>query len=409
LKWQFRSFGRIITFRTIFFREHARKVFDHDKTHHTKNLLQRGIDMRLRMEGPVGANTVINGRTFDYFSGTGYLGLQNHPEVISAAVDAMQRYGFSTASSRGGFGEHPLYDEFSGEARAFLECEKELFYSSGYMGASILAGGSLRAGDHTFIDASAHYAFWDAARSCGKITTPFRHRDPATLREALRSELLPGERPVVLTDGIFPITGEIAPLPDYLDAVREYGGLVLVDDAHALGVLGDNGRGTAEEFHIQDETCLSCASLAKALGGFGGLIGGKAGWIDSLEQNSGFYLGASPPPLAVTAASGAGLRLARENPQWRENLWKNAAQARRGLSKLGISCEMTRSPILCIPAESGLNLAAISSGLLDRGIAVSLVRGYPGVPTGGAIRIAIFSTHSREQIERLLFEMNRLV
>ncbi len=365
--------------------------------------------MKTRMEGPAGAKTVFNGRAFDNFSGTGYLGLQSHPEVISAAADALTRWGVSTAASRGGFGEHPLYDDFSTEACTFLDCDKSLYFSSGYMGASILAAGSLRAGDHIFIDAAAHYALWDAAQACVKATTPFRHCDPTALHEVLQSDLLTGERPVVFTDGIFPITGEIAPLPDYLDAVREYGGLILVDDAHALGVLGDNGRGTAEEFHIREETCLSCASLAKALGGFGGLIGGKAGWIDSLEQNSGFCLGASPPPLVVTAASMAGLRLARQNPQWRENLWNNAAQARRGLNKMGIFCEMTRSPILCIPADSGLNLPAIQSGLFDQGIAISLVRGYPGTPAGGALRVAIFSTHSREQIERLLYEINRLV
>jgi 8-amino-7-oxononanoate synthase len=365
--------------------------------------------MNERMESAVGAKTLISGRLLDYFSGTGYLGLQNHPEVIASAGGALQRYGVSTATSRGGYGEHPLYDQFSDEARAFLDCEKVLYFSSGYLGASILMQGAGRSGDHIFLDEAAHYSLWDAAQSFNRVTSPFHHCDPDHLRRIMREELISGERPVVLTDGIFPISGEIAPLPDYLEILDEYHGMVIVDDAHALGVLGENGRGTADEFQIHSEDCLTSASLAKALGGFGGIIWGKTYWIDHLEQRSGFCLGASPPPLVVTAASTAGLRLARENPAWRETLWRNVLQARNGLRGMGIDMEMTRSPILCIPAESGLDLARIKNGLYEQGIAISLVRGYSSTPAGGALRIAIFATHTSEQIDRLIFLLTRLM
>ncbi|MHC1783869.1 MAG: aminotransferase class I/II-fold pyridoxal phosphate-dependent enzyme [Anaerolineaceae bacterium] len=364
--------------------------------------------MNARMEGPVGAKTMIDGRLFDYFSGTGYLGLQSHPEVIAAARDALQQYGVSTAASRGGYGEHPVYDQFEKQACAFLDCEKVLYFASGYLGASILTQREGRSGDHIFIDDAAHYSLWDAVQSFNKITSPFHHCDPDHLRRIIREELTRGERPLVLTDGIFPISGEIAPLPDYLEIVQEHHGVIIVDDAHALGVLGEHGRGTVDEFEIQSEDCLTSASLAKALGGFGGITWGRANWIDNLEQGSSFCLGASPPPLVVTAASTAGLRLAKENPAWRETLWQNVTRAREGLRGMGIDVEMTRSPILCIPAGRGLDLVGIKNGLYKEGIAVSLVRGYTSTPDGGALRIAIFSTHTTEQIDRLLITLNRL-
>jgi 8-amino-7-oxononanoate synthase len=361
------------------------------------------------MEGPVGAVTIINGRPCDYFAGTGYLGLQNHPEVVAAAADALQRYGVSTATSRGGLGEHPLYEELEREARAYFDCEKVLYFSSGYLGQTILTQGESRSGDHIFIDAAAHYSLWDAARALGLVTTPFRHRDPSHLREVIRQELTAGERPLILTDGIFPISGEIAPLPEYLEVAAEFGGLVFVDDAHALGVLGDFGRGTGDHFNIQSPFLRTSASLAKAMGGFGGLIWGRADWIDRLDQSSSFVAGASPPPLVVTAASAAGLRLARQNPVWRDALRKNVARARAGLKALGFEIESSPSPILCVPAASGLDLPRVRDGLFLAGIAVAYVRGYTSTPTGGALRITVFATHTPDQIDRLLHTLASLM
>lgn len=364
---------------------------------------------RIRMEGPVGAKTVINGRTFDYFSGTGYLALQNHPIVVQAAMDALQRYGISTATSRGSYGEHPVYDELEKQACAFLECEKIIYFPSGYMGIAILTQAEGQSNDHFFIDSAAHFSLWDAANATNKSITPFRHRDPAHLQEVLKKELERGEKPIVLSDGIFPISGEIAPLPDYLEVVEKYSGRIYLDDAHSLGVLGENGRGTPDYFNIDDGNCRTSATLAKALGGFGGIIWGKADWIESLERNSSICIGASPPPLVVAAASAAGLYVAKQNPVFRENLRRNITQARSGLNGFGLKVETSPSPIICLPAEDGINLAKIKSRLFKAGIAVSLVRNYSSTPPGGALRIAIFATHTSEQIDNLLLTIGRLI
>ena len=363
----------------------------------------------LRIQGPVGARTLINGREYDYFSGTGYLGLQTHPEVIQAAVDAVQRYGVSTASSRGGLGEHPLYDALERAACAYFGCEKVLYFASGYLGMAILLQGSNRAFDHIFIDADAHFSLWDAARGSNKPLTVFHHLSPERLGEALKHDLVPGERPLVLSDGLFPISGEIAPLPDYLELVKPHHGMVFLDDAHAVGVLGLDGRGTLDYYGIQPGEGRACGTLAKALGGYGGILWGEGAWIDRLDQESAVCVGASPPPLVVAAASAQALAVARRSPELRDHLRANAAQAKAGLRSLGWELPDTPSPILCLEARSGVSLERMRNGLFERGIAVTLVRGYTSTPPGGALRIAIFATHTPEQIERLAKAIQSLI
>ena len=365
--------------------------------------------MRLRMESPVGPRVIFNDLEYDYFSGTGYLGLQNHPAVVQAGVDALQNYGLSTATSRGGFGEHPVYDELEKEACAYFASEKMLYFASGYMGSSVLTQVSSRYYDHIFIDSSAHFSLWEAAQTANKPITPFHHLQPTSLEEALRRELQPGERPLVLSDGVFPISGEIAPLPGLLELVKPYNGLIYLDDAHSVGVLGENGRGTPEYFGIHNQACRTSATLAKALGGYGGVIWGEAEWIEPIERNSSICAGASPPPLVVAAASAKALAVARTTPTLRQNLSKNVMQARSGFKALGWEIDDTPVPIICLDAHGNINLEHIQSGLFEEGIAVTVVRSYTSTPPGGAIRIAIFADHTAGQIRRLLDEVGRLV
>jgi 8-amino-7-oxononanoate synthase len=365
--------------------------------------------MQLRMESPVGPRVIFNGREYDYFSGTGYLGLQNHPEVVQAGVDALRRYGLSTATSRGGLGEHPVYDELEKEGCAYFDAQKMLYFPSGYMGAAVLTQATGRNYDHIFIDAWAHFSLWEAAQATSKPITPFQHLRPDALADALRRELQAGERPLVLSDGVFPISGEIVPLPAFLTIIKPYNGLVYLDDAHAVGVLGENGRGTADFYGIQDEALRTSATLAKALGGYGGVIWGEAGWIDFIEQNSAICVGASPPPLVVAAASARALKVARTHPDLRKNLKENVTLARGGVKTLGWDLDDSPVPIICLAARENINLEHIKNGLFEQGIAVTVVRSYTSTPPGGAIRIAIFADHSAAQIQRLVAEIGKLV
>ncbi len=362
-----------------------------------------------RIESPIGPRVIIDGREVDYFSGTGYLGLQSNPQVIRAAVDAVTKYGLSTATSRGGFGEHPVYDELEKEACTFFNAEKALVFPSGYMGMGILLQTNTHSGDHIFIDSMAHYSLWDAAQASTRLITPFHHRSAESLLEKIKIELQPCEHPLVISDGVFPISGEIAPLPELLEVIRPYGGRVFLDDAHAMGVLGNHGRGCLDHFQIDGPEVLTCGTLAKALGGYGGVITGPAEWIDRVEQNSGVCIGASPIPLVTAAASTAALRIARENPDLRERLWGNVTLARNGLRSLGWKMDDTPVPILCLPALPGLNLSSLEKRLFEKGIAVAYVREYTSTPPGGALRVAISAGHTTQQITRFIEVLGRLM
>lgn len=363
----------------------------------------------LRMESPFGAQANFNGKEYDYFSGTGYLGLQTHPAVIHAAQKALDQYGFSTATSRGSYGEHPVYDELEKQASAFFDAEKVLYFPSGYMGVSILTQVTALQFDHIFIDSQAHFSLWDAAQSTNKTITPFHHLSPTRLEETIQYELLQNERPLVLSDAVFPISGEIAPLPDYLQIAKKYRGSVYLDEAHAVGVLGAHGRGITEYFNIDDESCRTSGTLAKALGGYGGIIWGKSDFIESIDRNSTVSIGASPPPLPVAAASAKALEIAHTDPFLLQHLWDNVGHARQGLRDLGWELPDTPVPIICLEAFDDISLERIHSGLFEQGIAVTLARSYSSTPPGGAIRIAIFAIHSSRQIDRLIETIAQLI
>lgn len=364
----------------------------------------------LAFESPLGARVVIAGRERDYFSGTGYLGLHNHPRVIEAAIRTIQRYGMSTATSRGGYGEHAVYDELERQAGAYFDTQAALYYASGYLGGMILLQGLAERYERIFVDEAAHYSLRDAARASGKPLHFFRHRDSSHLAESLRLHLGAGERPLALTDGLFPISGEVAPLDEYLPIVQAYNGLLGVDDAHGVGVLGENGRGSAEWLGVsRDEGVQVCATLSKALGGYGGILIGSRERMGEMERLSRVYVAASPPPLPAAAAAAKALEIARTEPQRRQRLWENVALARSGLRRLGWDLPDSPAPILCLRARPGVDLARLRAGLFERDICVAHVTSYSSTPPGGALRIAIFADHTREQIERLVQTLERLL
>jgi glycine C-acetyltransferase/8-amino-7-oxononanoate synthase len=365
--------------------------------------------VKTSLQGPVSATTCINGKDYDYFCGCGYLGLQSHPQVLQAAVEAVQRYGVSTATSRGGYGESPVYDELETQACAFFDCEKIAYFASGYLGAAILIQADPHPRDHFFIDTDAHFSLWDGAAMSGRAITPFSHCSPISLERMLAAELQPGERAIVLTDGLFPVSGEIAPLPEYVELLRPRHGRLYVDDAHAAGVLGDHGRGSLEYFAIEEETCHASATFNKALGGFGGLLYGKRKWLENIEKNSRILAGSSPPPLPAAAASAAALQVLSSQPQLLDALRRNVHQMRVGLCGLGWLLPESPSPILCLPGRDGVNLFTLCDRLFAQGIAVEFVNSYPSAPAGGALRLAVFATHTPQQIERLLLALRDCV
>ena len=383
--------------------------------------------MSYTMQSPPGARTLINGRWCDYFSGTGYLGLQGHPGLLAAASDALARYGLTTATSRGGYGEHPLFASVESAAARYWDADAALYYVTGYLGGAVLLQGLSGDYDRVFVDESSHFSVWDAARGAGVPVHTFRHCNAAHLAAVLRRRLRPGERPLLFSDGVFPISGEIAPLPHYLDVLGAYDGArICLDDAHATGVLGPHGRGTLEHWQtVEKEVSLgelgplgalvvNSHTLSKALGGHGGVIPGDAALIERLGRIS-IHGASSPPTLPAAAASAWALNHLRDHPERRAHLQSNVAYARAALRRLGWALEDSPVPILCLHAGNWQgegappDLARLRQMLYDRDICVAHVTRYSSTPEGGALRIAIFATHTTDQLDHLAAALKPLV
>ena len=357
------------------------------------------------MEGPPGAVTTIDGKKCVYFGGTGYYGLQGHPDLIRAGVEAFRAFGLHGATSRAGFGNNPVLAAVEARLREFFGTAEAAYFGSGYLSPLILARALADDFDVIFMDEAAHVAVADSAASMKKPLVLFRHRDPEDLRRKLKAGLRPGRRPAVFTDGVFPVYGRLAPVRDYAEALAPYGGLMAVDDAHGAGVLGPNGRGVTEHFGLRPGAAHVAGTLSKAFGGHGGfIIGGKR--LIARVRMQGAYLGSTPAPTPAAAASAKGLEIVGSRPGLREKLRQNAALVKTGLRRLGLDTDDTVVPIAAWSLRTESAMKSVQRALFDEGIALPHLK-YPGTPARGVLRVSVFSTHTEEQIERLLDALRR--
>ncbi len=355
-------------------------------------------------ESHEGPTAVINGKTYDWFRSNGYLGLHTHPDVITASIEATRRYGLRTRPSRA-IGSHPPVTELYREACQFFDCEAVALVGSGYAAAAALIAGLQHDFDVAFIDGETHYSLVDALKLTAKTTIRFRHRDPEDLRKRLDT-LRPGQRPLVATDGLFPVSGSLAPLPEYCDILKSFSdGTLCVDDSHGLGTIGTNGRGSFEFFHLTGERNFTCSTLNKAIGASGGIIPGSQALVRKIQTQSCVAKASSLPSPGMIAAAALALKLCRQDPSIRQRLAKNIRRVRLGLHRMGLAIDVdSPSPILCLDQRNKLNFQAIEQILFQKfRIAVLAVSGdYPSTPQGGALTWTVFANHTDTQIDRLL-------
>jgi 7-keto-8-aminopelargonate synthetase-like enzyme len=366
------------------------------------------------MQSPPGAETVIDGRRYLYFAGTAYLGLQGHPEVIRAACEATQRYGIGSATNRAWFGTTPPLLEVERRAAELFAAEDAFYYVSGYVGHPILLAALAEQFDALFLDQLAHYSAREAVRLAGLPVHEFGHRDPAALAESLRTKLPRGGRPLTVSDGVFPVVGTIAPVAEYCEILANYPGSALsIDDAHALAVLGPRGRGTFEHAGLLQQRGVNgepgdcpqlflCGTLSKAVGGFGGIIPGSRAFIARLKAASHYYDGASAVPVPAAAGTARALELIQADPGLRTRLWENVAAVKQGLRRLGLAADDTPVPIVCLTMGTAEDMQRVQQELMRRGIVVAYADRYSGVGPTGALRLAIFATHTQAMIAQLL-------
>jgi 7-keto-8-aminopelargonate synthetase-like enzyme len=376
------------------------------------------------MQSPPGPRVVIDGREMLYFAGTGYLGLQGDPRVIEAACEAARTYGVHPATSRTGFGESPPLLDVEERAARFFGTDRALYVVSGYAGMSTLVQSADSPPALILADNWLHLAGRDAAALSGARVERFAHGDPDDLRAQLARH--GGHGPVfVLCDGVSPVRGDVAPINAFLSVLQAHGDArLLVDDAHGVGVLGRNGRGTLE--HAADEAgepigvnivsdgaqdgagerqVWICGTLSKAIGGSGGIIPGHEAFIARLKATANWYHGAAATPAPAAGATAAALALCCDEPERRDALRQNAAYLRAGLRGLGLDVPEHPTPIICVEIGDGANMARLQAALLARGIAIAHSRNYAGVDDEGALRIAVFANHTPGMIDELVEAM----
>ncbi len=369
------------------------------------DLKSRGLYRSARLiESAQGPCVQIDGRDLLLFCTNNYLGLANHPVLKEDAAVALRAYGCSVVASRLISGTMSLHRELETRLAGFLGVEAALTYPTGYManlGAiTALVGGQ----DAIFSDRLNHRSIIDACRLSRAVTHVYRHRDIDHLNDLLTDET-DFRRRMIVTDGLFSMDGDLAPLPDLVELARVHNTILMVDDAHGTGVLGPSGRGTAEHFGITDGIDVLMTAGSKALGAFGGVIAGSADLIDLLINRSASFIYTTGLPPDACAATLAALDLIESDPEIRNRLWSNVRAVREGLLGLGFDLMDSQTQIIPILIGDPERTMTLSADLYERGIFLTGIR-PPTVPEGESrLRLTIMADHSGEDIARLLGAM----
>ncbi len=339
-----------------------------------------------------------DGRKLVYFGGCDYFRMSRHARVWRALRGGLEQFGLNVAASRTTSGNHPLYGRLERELAAFFGVESATLAPNGWAPNLMVAQALTGQFSHVLIDEQAHPSLADAALFVGCPIVKFRHGDAGDLSRVLAR--LARCRPLVMSDGMFPRDGSVAPVPDYLQLLPR-GGLLLLDDAHAAGVLGATGRGTAEHFQVASPRIVQTITLSKAFGVFGGAVLGKQKLQKEIVNRSKVFIGTTPLPLPLTAAALASLKILRAGGRLRERLLSNARYVRQELGKRGVAVPDAPGPVIALFPKNGRAAAQLKRRLLAAGICPPFSH-YPGGPPGGCFRFAISSAHSRRQLRDLV-------
>ena len=353
------------------------------------------------LESPQGASVTLDGRPVLAFSSNDYLGLAAHPRLVAAFKGAADRHGVGSGASHlicGHSREHHALEE---ELAAFCGRPRALVLSSGYMANLGIVSALVGKGDGVFEDRLNHASLLDGGLLSGARFQRYAHGDPNALERRLATS--DAAHKLVVTDGVFSMDGDLAPLPELAEVCQGHGAWLMVDDAHGFGVLGHNGGGIAEHFGLdRHQLPILMGTLGKGFGVYGAFVAGSEALIDYLIQFSRPYIYTTALPPAVAAACRESLRLVVEEPWRRERLAALIARFRAGARTLGLPLMDSPTPIQPLLIGDDARVMAVAANLLGQGIHVGAIR-YPTVPRGSArLRITLNANHDEGQIDRLL-------
>lgn len=343
---------------------------------------------------------ITGGKRYSYFAGNNYLGLANHPAVKEAAINSVRDFGTCFSASRQTTGTSALHLQLEKELSDFKEKEDSVIFASGYLGNRILLYALRERYSAIFMDEFSHPSITDGIPH--ELTGIFRynHLDPDHLETLLQQ--FKTEKPLIITDGVFALTGEIAPLDRIYKVALRYNSLIVVDDAHSTGVLGRKGKGTPEYFDLDKKAGIyQSDTLSKALGSYGGFISADKDLIDLIRKESPVYKASTSLPPPVVAAGLESLKILTGSPGLRVRLLELAGIIRRELISMGFNTSQSNTQIIPLIMPSGRAASDLSAFLRENNIVVP-VMDYPVLQKNSMLRIAVSAVHTIDQIDDLL-------
>ena len=354
-----------------------------------------------RVDSDQGPTLTLDGQKVINFSSNNYLGLANHPELREAAKEAIDRYGCGSGASRLISGNVTLHEKLENKLACLKGTEAALVFNSGFQANTGIIPALVGADDVVLSDSLNHASIIDGCRLARARTVVYRHCDADDLEDHLKKNSQ-SRRKLIVTESLFSMDGDEAPLREIIELAEEYGAMVMVDEAHATGIYEPEGAGLVAKLGVAERVPIQMGTLGKALGGFGAYVAGSAALRDLLINRCRSFIFTTSLPPVVIAMGIAAIDLIGREPQRRERLWENCAQMRDGLQALGYSLGKSRSQILPLMIGGAEECMDLSTRLLERGVFAQGIRPPTVAPGTSRLRITLMATHTQQHIDEAL-------
>lgn len=369
---------------------------------------EQGLTRKLRLFSTGNESEVVmNGKKFLLFSSNNYLGIATDSRLKKKATEGISKYGTGAGGSRLTTGNFDIHEQLESEIADFKKTEAAIVFSSGYLANVGVISSVMKAGDTIFSDAWNHASIIDGCRLSKAKTIVYEHADMVDLERKLRQSHGDGLK-FIVTDGVFSMDGDIAPLPKIVELAKEYKAYIMIDDAHATGVLGNDGCGTADYFGLKDEIDFTVGTLSKAIGAEGGFVSTSSIAKNYLLNNArSFIFQTALSPSAIEAAR-EGISIIQNEPERRKQLLKNARYLRLKLEESGFVMKEGETPIISLIIGGSHEAMQFSAKLLDEGVFIPAIR-PPTVPKGSSrLRITVMATHTIEQLDMVISKIKKI-
>lgn len=366
-----------------------------------QNLHEAGLYNRIRtLSSPQGAWLVVDGKRVLNFCSNNYLGLANHPRLLQAAQQAMERYGIGPAAVRSIAGTMDLHVQLEQRLASFKHVAAAITFQSGFMANLAAIPALVGKEDAIFSDELNHASIIDGCRLSGAQIIRYRHCDAESLREVLQANRQKFPRALVITDGVFSMDGDIAPLDQIYAVTREFEAILMVDDAHGEGVLGSGGRGIVDHFQLHGKVDVEVGTMSKAFGVVGGVVAGDSKVVEWLRQRGRPFLFSSAMTVPDVAACLAALDILEQSTELVDRLWENARYFKAEMRRMGFDTGNSITPITPVMLGEAPLAQQFSRELFEQGV-FAMAIGFPTVPRGKArIRVMISAAHQKEDLDR---------